>query len=420
MRKLTSGVDKGKFVKLEKERTSMKIDKNNEQRRFSEMPSSITLNRQTYRHVDNVCFANQEIVERLLAEWRNTGSQQVGWLFGSYSKHEEVPLGITCTVQAIDRFPQTFSNSTLSMENDPNEKEILNVAKKLGLRRVGWIVTDHVPDVDGKVKNVRNADSHFVTAEEAIYAGRMQERHPNPCRLAPSGYYGSKFVTVVVTGNDKGEIDFRGYQISNQGQSLSVDGTIVPTIDAPEFGYTIESTDTLYCPDVFFREKDEYGNSITKIGRPLPIEYLLTDMGANFATEFTYKVSNKINGFNPRNVSIESFGNYFKSFNQDNLFDGLKDFNLLISLATNDMLPLKSQIDLLLDAVKSNDILKFSHFLQTTEWLTTQTILETTSSQPQGTSLNLASFYSSISAPIPMDGVDDELRMAIERSLRET
>ena len=64
-------------------------------------------------------------------------------------------------------------------------------------------------------------------------------------------------------------------------------------------------------------------------------------MGANFATEFTYKVSNKINGFNPRNVSIESFGNYFKSFNQDNLFDGLKDFNLLISLATNDMLPLK-------------------------------------------------------------------------------
>ena len=51
---------------------------------------------------------------------------------------------------------------------------------------------------------------------EAIHAGRMQERHPNPCRLAPSGYFGSKFVTVVVTGNDKGEIDFRGYQISNQ------------------------------------------------------------------------------------------------------------------------------------------------------------------------------------------------------------
>ena len=64
-------------------------------------------------------------------------------------------------------------------------------------------------------------------------------------------------------------------------------------------------------------------------------------MGANFASEFIYKVSNKVSGFNPRSVSIESFGNYFKSFNNDNLFDGLKDFNLLVSLATNEMLPIK-------------------------------------------------------------------------------
>ena len=60
-----------------------------------------------------------------------------------------------------------------------------------------------------------------------------------------------------------------------------MDGTIVPTIDAPEFGYTRETTDELYCPDVFYREKDEYGNSVTKIGRPLPIEYLLTDVNYN-------------------------------------------------------------------------------------------------------------------------------------------
>ena len=83
MRKLTSGVDKGKFVRLEREKTSMKIEKN-EQRNFADMPSSITLNRQPYRHVDNVCFANQEIMDRFLEEWRNTRHQQVGWLFGTY------------------------------------------------------------------------------------------------------------------------------------------------------------------------------------------------------------------------------------------------------------------------------------------------------------------------------------------------
>ena len=70
------------------------------------------------------------------------------------------------------------------------------------------------------MKETRSADTHFVTAEEAIIAGRLQARHPNPCRLAPSGYFGSKFVTVVVTGKDNGEIDFRGYQISNQVRSM--------------------------------------------------------------------------------------------------------------------------------------------------------------------------------------------------------
>ena len=31
------------------------------------------------------------------------------------------------------------------------EKEFLKISKELGLERVGWSVTDLVPDVDGKV-----------------------------------------------------------------------------------------------------------------------------------------------------------------------------------------------------------------------------------------------------------------------------
>ena len=93
MRKLTSGVDKGKFVRLETEKTSKKLE-NEQTRNLSDMPSSITLNRQPYRHVDNVCFSNREIMERFLEEWRNTGQQQVGWLMGKYTKYDDVPLGI--------------------------------------------------------------------------------------------------------------------------------------------------------------------------------------------------------------------------------------------------------------------------------------------------------------------------------------
>ena len=59
----------------------------------------------------------------------------------------------------------------------------------------------------------------------------------------------------------------------------------MPTLDAPEYGYTRETTDELYCPDILFREKDEYGNDVTKIGRPLPIEYLLTDVNTVVSPE---------------------------------------------------------------------------------------------------------------------------------------
>jgi nuclear protein localization family protein 4 len=51
---------------------------------------------------------------------------------------------------------------------------------------------------------------------ESIIAGKLQTAHPNPCRLGSNGVYGSKFVTIVVTGKEGGEIDFRAYQISNQ------------------------------------------------------------------------------------------------------------------------------------------------------------------------------------------------------------
>ena len=60
--------------------------------------------------------------------------------------------------------------------------------------------------------------------------------------------------------------------------ALAKDNILVPTKDAPELAYVIESTEEKYVPDVFFMEMDEYKNEIKKIGRPLPVEYLLLDV----------------------------------------------------------------------------------------------------------------------------------------------
>ena len=47
--------------------------------------------------------------------------------------------------------------------------------------------------------------------------------------------------------------------------ALVRDEILVPTKDAPELGYVIESTDEKYVPDVFFMEMDKYKNEIKKV-----------------------------------------------------------------------------------------------------------------------------------------------------------
>lgn len=47
-----------------------------------------------------------------------------------------------------------------------------------------------------------------------------------------------------------------GYQVSNQCMALVRDGCLVPTKDAPELGYVIESTDKQYVPDVYYKVRN--------------------------------------------------------------------------------------------------------------------------------------------------------------------
>jgi hypothetical protein len=64
---------------------------------------------QVYRHVDNVMFENAHLVERFLNYWRSTGHQRIGFLYGRYEIHADVPLGIRATVAAIYEPPQVIT-----------------------------------------------------------------------------------------------------------------------------------------------------------------------------------------------------------------------------------------------------------------------------------------------------------------------
>ena len=87
------------------------------------------------------------------------------------------------------------------------------ISSNMGLRRVGWIFTDLVPLAGGKVKSYRGAETHFLSAQEIITAASFQNNFPNKCKLTDEGTFGSKFVTVCVTGNKDNEVHMEGYQV---------------------------------------------------------------------------------------------------------------------------------------------------------------------------------------------------------------
>lgn len=105
-------------------------------------PPVVTLNRQKFRHVDNIQIENQDLVNQFLDYWRLSGHQRVGFLIGQYQTFPEVPLGIKATVAAIYEPPQHSREDGIEFLEDKNEKIVDKLLGFLGLQRVGWIFTD--------------------------------------------------------------------------------------------------------------------------------------------------------------------------------------------------------------------------------------------------------------------------------------
>lgn len=103
-------------------------------------------------------------------------------------------------------FKITSESSVELQLPDPNEEQVHKVAKLLGLKCVGWIFTDLINEdpQKGSVKHFRgNTNTFFLSADECITAGYFQNIYKNYTKFSATGNFGSKFVTVVVTGKNK-------------------------------------------------------------------------------------------------------------------------------------------------------------------------------------------------------------------------
>ncbi|KAK7507678.1 hypothetical protein BaRGS_00001613 [Batillaria attramentaria] len=416
IRKLTGGVDKGKFVNLEN--ISCKIKPGCKEHPpwpggicTKCQPNAVTLNRQPYRHVDYIMFENPTVADRLLNYWRSTGNQRIGIMYGRYETHKDVPLGIKATVTAIYEPPQKNSPNGIELLPDPKEDQITAVAKKLGLSPVGWIFLDLVAEdlSKGTVKNFRgNIDSHFLSAEECIMAADFQNKYPNPCKLSPEGHFGSKFVTVIATGDNNNQIHFEGYQVSNQCMALVRDDCLIPTKDVPELGYVKESSNEQYVPDVFYKGKDSYGNEVTHLARPLPVEYLLVDMPCAFPADFqyTFKTLDGLRTFPAENrehmgetQDFNALVQYMEQYSPNQFLRAMSDFHLLMFLATSEMLPLREKLDVLLEAVRTQNEAMALQFKKTEEWATVEEMMSAHAPSPLAS--RQSSYVGPGAAPLP-------------------
>lgn len=403
IRKMTSGVDRGKFVALEDLNCRIRTgctDHPPWPRGICShcQPSAITLNRQVYRHVDNVMFENTTLVERFLNYWRTTGHQRMGFLYGTYEVNGDVPLGLRARVAAIYEPPQESSRDSIKLlpQDEAAAAEVDELAAVLGLTKVGWIFTDLITDdpAVGTVKTVRGIDTHFLTAQECILAGHLQNQHPNRSKYASNGKFGSKFVTVCVTGDAKKQVHMEGYAVSAQCMALVRDNCLVPTRDAPELGYVRESGDKQFVPDVYYKEKDQYGNEVSRLARPLPVEYLLVDVPAStplvpLAT-FTARTDRQMFPVENRYLDghlqdFNAVSSYWTAAAADEFLDAISDFHLLLYLARMEMLPMKAAMRPLLEAVRRHDAAAALQWKRDEDvWTTLETLIAASSSSAGG------------------------------------
>ncbi|CAK9299586.1 unnamed protein product [Gordionus sp. m RMFG-2023] len=395
-------------------------------------PNAITLTGQPYRHVDNIVFENSSLVERFLDFWRRTGLQRSAICYGyytttngnsadnhDYSLNEKKsndniysnippPLSIQAIVCALYEPPQEsardhieFIHDSENMVDDSfnnDETKADYVAEKLGLRKVGWIFTDLIAKrkmrkdksegEEGKVSCLRNKDTYFLSASECVIAASNQNLNPNICRLSTNNVYGSKFFTVIVTGDENESIHFEGYQVSEQCCALVRDGCLLPTKECPELAFVKPSTNIQYVPDVFYKTKDEYGNEVTQQAGTFPVEFAIINVPASHPLQPVYTFNSDHNippfplenriKYTDDNQTFYSFAHHVKPYLNDKtkLMKSLNDFHLLIFLANMDILPMRNDMDKLLLALKNKDLAMFEEWCNLDNWLTLQKLIE--------------------------------------------
>jgi len=229
------------------------------------------------------------------------------------------------------------------------------------------------------VRNIKDKENTtFLSAQEIQMAAHYQTLRPNFCAKArPNQVFGSKFVTVCITGNEQGQITSEGYQVTEQGMALIRDDCIVPTKGAANRAYLRHTSREKYIPDVHYTGKSDLGSVNTRlIARPVPVDYFYVQLPVTTPNE----PSNMFNPINDKNrfpienrfmlgqpQDVITFKAYLEQFNNDTFLEALSDFHLLCFVATMDLMLSPRELNPALVAIKSGNREALTTWLQNCE-----------------------------------------------------
>lgn len=252
-------------------------------------PSAIILRQQPFRMVDHVEFSHPRLIDDFLAGWRSTGFQRFGWLIGKYDSYtDHVPLGIKAVVEYIYEPPQDGSIDGFQLLETEINARFMSIFQSMSLDVIGMIYTDLIDNDSGtgKVENRRCKDTFFVSSTEVLFIAHQQALHPFFLPEASGKRFSSRFVSVVVSGEENGGIGLKAYQVSESAVSMAEARLIAATTEPSQMMVrSVDENDKyskagpLYVPQVFYKFKNEYGIEVQKAADPLfPVEYLLVTL----------------------------------------------------------------------------------------------------------------------------------------------
>ncbi|KAJ3115458.1 nuclear protein localization protein 4 [Phlyctochytrium bullatum] len=334
--------------------------------------------------VDHVEFESASTVENFIQYWRQTGFQRFGYMFGRYEAYSEVPLGIKAVVSAIYEPPQDCGPDMIQLTlPDPKVDAIKKLGEMMGLEMVGMIYTDLLDDgtSTGNVVCKRHEKSYFLSSAECIMSAEMQDAFPHRTRHSPSGRFGSRFVTCVISGNVESQIDISCYQVSNVGMALTRDEVIEASTE-PSLLRVKASDAEHYVPEVFYKYKNKYGLMVQEAAKPTcPVEYLLVTLSHGFPQE--PKPLFLPSSFPTENRDViepQSMAALKRALDGQNVIDSLSNFHVVSFISGTGILDDADMADLIrVVQQKSEDAV--SRLLHRPSWQTLQAILSETEVQ---------------------------------------